>query len=255
MKFILHSSLVLAYAGLMILILGFGGKASVRADTAYTDQSDFLTHVAPGYYLENFNESVIVTINGVTAFPQVPNIGHGFAYTVDAPPDGIYFSLGRNQSGPTYTDFALSTNVSSDPITFQFTGAPVTAIGGYFFDEDFSGFFTPGNITITLSDGNSLTIDNATLNSFAGFTTSASDPITSLTVMSSPNTIYPAVDDLIVGTAVPEPGAAALLFGASITGGGLLLQQRRGARRAGCVHHDRGTNETSNHLKGITRNV
>jgi hypothetical protein len=210
----------------MMLLFGLCGNKSVRADTVYTDQSDFLAHVAPDYYLENFNEPVIVTINGMAAFPQVSNIGHGFAYTVAAPTDGLYFSFGRNQSGPAYTDFALSTNVASDPLSFQFTGKPVTAIGGYFFGGDFNGLFTPGNIIVTLNDGSSLTIANATLNSFAGFTTSASDPITSLTIVSSPNTIYPTVDDFIVGTAVPEPGAIALLLGASITGAGLLRRRR-----------------------------
>ena len=226
MKSGFRAAFVTASAGWMILMLGFYDQLSAQADTVYTDQSDFLARVGSDYYLENFDEPVIVTINGVTAFPQVPAIGHGFAYTVDAPPDGIYFALGRNQSGPTYADFALSTNVPGDPLIFQFTGRPVTAIGGYFFDADLNGFFTPGNITITLSDGNSLTINNATLNSFAGFTTSASDPITSLTVLSSPNAIYPTVDNFIVGTAVPEPGARALLLGASMTGVGLLRRRR-----------------------------
>jgi hypothetical protein len=183
-----------------------------RADAIFTDQGQFLTDVAPGYFLETFSSL------SSQYYPNPLNFsGSGFAYTASAP-DGLYPAYPASVSN----GIALETNSSLDPLNIVFTGAPVTAVGGYLFDVNQKGKYLQGDITIKLNDGTQFTVPNASLTSFVGITTDA--PIQSLTIYTDEYAlgdvlgyeIWPATQDLVVGTAAPEPGTLILVIGTGL---------------------------------------
>jgi hypothetical protein len=202
----------------LVALLGIASFANAQTIT-YNNQATFLANVVPGYYLENFN-----SLSNGTFYPNPLNFsGNGFAFTVSAT-NGLYGAAGNGGS-------ALSTNTATDPITFTFTGAPVTAIGGNFFGSDINGNFSAANINITLSNGFTTTLTTPSLTAFSGFTVS-SGSISTLTVSSvQPQSgfLWPTVDNLIIGTstaAVPAPSSfASLLAGAGM--GGIMLRRRK----------------------------
>jgi len=183
-----------------------------HAATIYNGEADFLAAIDGSYYLEDFN-NFNDQYNGLSV-----NFGpvNGFSYTLSAP-DGLYSTTGN-----------MTTNYADEALTVDFTGAPVTAIGGLFWPQDFDGNNLVGDITLSLSDGTDLTLTKADFSTFTGFTTTAA-PFTSMTVSSlgfsvTPNQ-YPTLDHFYVGSAgtpVPEPATLILLcFGflaAGITG-------------------------------------
>jgi len=217
---LLGATLALATCGLL--------TGNAQADTTYTTQVSFLADVAPGYYLETFDSLPTTYINSPLLFAS-----GGFAYSAAAPTN--FYPVAPDPGAP--SDHALANNDANEPITITFTGAPVTAIGGNFFDNDENGYWTAGDITVTLSNATTVTLTGSAGNKypFWGYTTTGA-PITSLTVKSiySGSTKWPTVNNLIVGSfggtpppAVPEPGAVA--FGIIAAGSvlGLVARKRR----------------------------
>jgi len=105
----------------------------------------------------------------------------------------------------------------------------VTAVGGYFFSTNVDGEPDGGSLTLTLSDGTPVTINNTSLSSFVGFL-SPGVFITSLDITPAFDS-YATVADLYVGdvgsgggTGVPEPATFGLLAAGLIVGG--LLRKR-----------------------------
>jgi hypothetical protein len=189
--------------------------ATAPAATIFTDQSTFVATLQPGFYLENFS--------GFSPGDQgssTLNFSQGaFSYTATAPQD-LWINSAIN--------LALSTTVSDNTITFNFTSGNVTAVGGFFYPSDVNENLTTGDIALGLSDGTSATLTNPGTTSFRGFTTTGGLLITSLTV-SPPSSQFATVDDFYVGSvatseAVPEPS-----LGAFLTLGLLLMvwQRRR----------------------------
>ncbi len=135
------------------------------------------------------------------------------------------------------SDTWLSTNTSTDIITFSGFGSTVRGIGGFFFGSDANGGVRPGTnlfLSATNIGGTTMrTLVDATVGSFLGFV-SGSD-IVSLTVEAELPTVdfaWPTVNDLViaeapVATVVPEPSSLALML---VGAGGLFVAARRRTR-------------------------
>jgi hypothetical protein len=244
----MHSYLARYICRLGVMGLALAGLAlSAHAQTStYSDQATFLAHVQPGYYLETFDTQPLNSpVDSPLSFSS-----NGFSYTASVPDvqnssggfdPGSFFNVG------TSSDVWLSTNLSQDTITFNFTSGNVTAVGGNFFNTDVDGNVSNGTIDLLLSDGTSLTLTNPTDTTFAGFT--SGQTITSLMVTpiaptnpdgsplldsnGNPVVTWATVNNLIVGAALPttsatpEPGATALLVGMGATGLVALRRYRK----------------------------
>jgi hypothetical protein len=158
----------------------------------YTDRATFITHVAAGFYENDFSDLV----ESSAAEPARSYSSGGYGYTIDTTPtpDDLWFFTG-----------VMTTNGSGDQIVVTFTAGSVTAVGGNFFASDIAGTPIPGNeVDLSLSDGTTETFTTTDENDYRGFTTAA--PITSITI-DAPNPSDPTdsswstMDNLLVGTA------------------------------------------------------
>ncbi|MBF2025812.1 MAG: PTPA-CTERM sorting domain-containing protein [Oscillatoriales cyanobacterium C42_A2020_001] len=86
-------------------------------------------------------------------------------------------------------------------------GSSENAVGGAFFPTNTPGAVIPGSITVTLSDGTTQTLTNTNSSSFIGFIADPGSVFTSLSIASvNPELeVYPTVNDLLIGTAIPTP--------------------------------------------------
>lgn len=177
------------------------------ATVVYTNEGDFLSALSPGFYLEDF--SAYPTPGSIGPILSLSG-GDGFAYTLSAPLN-LYSGNG-----------IMSVNSDDDSLTATFTGNPVTAVGGNFYNSDFNINYIAGSVTIGLNDGTTRTYSPVDVaSSFTGFTSDV--PITSITIASAN---WPVMDDFYVGqAAIPEPSGLAL-FG--IGAGMLSMLRRRG---------------------------
>jgi hypothetical protein len=185
----------------------------VHAGTlVYTSVSTFLTDIVPGYSLETFDASE-------PGSPATLNYsGGGFAFTASS-------------SGNMYAPGGfIGTSNPNTTLILTFTSGNPTAIGGDFYNTDFSDTFATSGVTVTLNDGTTRTYTPLSgANSFTGFT--ATLPILSLTVSAPGSSLYGGLDNLFVGQArpkaVPLPSGLALVF---IGGFGLALNKSRRLR-------------------------
>lgn len=193
----------LAQISVALLILPWMAQAGV----IYNDLSSFLSSVEPGYYLEDFQS---LTGPGGLGSP-LSFSGNGFSYEASAT-SGFYATQTPSGSG----NYVLTTTDARDPILITFTSGNVTAVGGYFLITDISGDIQPGTVTLTFSDGTSMTLFNQDLSTFTGYTASGVT-LTSLTVTpSSEGEIFnwATIDNLYVGqAAIPEPATVWLVLG------------------------------------------
>lgn len=178
--------------------------SSSALTTVYTSPAGFLAQLAPGAYTENFD--------GLPATPPDTFTGGGFSYTASAP-SGLYGS----------GEF-LGTNQIDEALTLSFTSGNVTSVGGNFYATNISDVFQPVAITLTLSDGTTVTFTPTSVaDSYRGFASTVL--ITSLTISAPGASLYGGLDNLTVGvSAVPEP-ASALLMALGVAG--LLIARRR----------------------------
>ena len=214
-----------------LALLCFTGAANAQS-SVYMDKSMFLLNLASGSYTENFN-----SLSGGPLAPITFTDGKlgGFKFVASASHGLIPLTGGSGA--------ALSTFDATDALSIVFTGAPVTAIGGNFFNTDVNGNFVSSNVTVNINNGSSVQINltPTSINDFSGFTTSAGS-ITSLSIKSTsfiptaPSTqTYPSLDNFIVGSfsgapqggTVPEPGSLAQLAGFGIVGAGFVLKRRK----------------------------
>lgn len=199
-----------------VALLCLAGAANAQA-VMYNDSASFLANLAPGFYLENFN-----TVVGT--FSSKSFSSNGFSYTVSAPGNLIP------------VNGAISTVNKNDSISIVFSGAPVSAVGGNFFDTNLSGNYILGGITVHLSDGTNSTFAPTSASQFEGFTT-ASGSIMSLSIQAIQTSVdtFPTLDNFYVGGfsgapqggTVPEPGSLAQLAGFGIVGAGFALKRRK----------------------------
>jgi hypothetical protein len=178
----------------------------------FTDYNQFIAAISPSNpspYTETFDTEGFPSLGPPASTPL--NFSHGvFSYSIDSPGGLFFVSPG--------VDVAISTADASTAVVVTFTGNKPTAVGANVFLTDVNGGFVAGTVIATLADGKSLSIDNAQLNSFAGFTSPV--PIDSLSITSKPpvdpnNPLFPSIDNLIVGQALgtfvtPEPSTLAI---------------------------------------------
>ena len=159
---------------------GFDGSGV----TVHTDSAEFLTHVAAGSWNNAFADAVPGEV-GSLAYASA-----GFAYTVTASSNSLYPGAG-----------VIAPNMASAKLVLTFTGNAVTAVGGNFWAIDFNGAPTGTDVSVTLGTGDTFTFTTGGPGDFRGFTTQA--PIASLTIDApdSPVLAWPALDNLIVGSA------------------------------------------------------
>jgi hypothetical protein len=166
--------------------------------TVFTNEAGFLNAIQTGYYLENFNAFTYGSFVGPSrGFGPV----NGFSYTMSANLD--LYSLNGS----------MSTSASDDPLNIAFTGSAVTAVGGLFWPTDRPGNNLVGEVHLSLSDGTTLVLPSADSATFRGFVSDGAS-FTSMSVVTvSPvgsDGLWPTVDHLYVGQAVPAPGAVLL---------------------------------------------
>ena len=180
--------------------------SSFAATTVYTSSASFLPNVGPGAYFENFN--------GLPSSPPESFAGGAFAYTISAA-EGLYAS----------GEF-IGTNQPDEALTITFTSGNVSAVGGNFYATNISDAFQSVSLTLTLSDGTSVSFTpSSATDSFRGFASTAL--ITSLTISAPGASLYAGLDNLTVGvSAVPEPASALML---ALGAAALLVARRRRA--------------------------
>ncbi len=178
----------------------FCGAISSSVSAAITTYSNFIYWgedvVAAGesVAIETFN-----SYNGYYANPLTGSVG-GINWSATAP-GGLYCQTGY-----------FSTN---NPVAATFTFAPgVMSVGANIFGTDNSFNILPAKIKVTLADGSSYIGSTTGPSDFVGFISTGA-AISSLTMIASdtaPGDVYVTADNMYFGvTAIPAPGAAALL--------------------------------------------
>jgi hypothetical protein len=208
-----------------IVGLFFVVSPSFAAVERVDNESDFLDAIVkPGYYLEDFGSYATGNHGLFMDFS-----GNGFEYTASSP-EGLWI----NTTGYP-TPHALSTNDSEVAIHIAFTGADVTAVGGFLFPTNVLETRVTGTVHVTLVNGGTFDID-ADYDSpppFTGFTSDVA--IASIDVTTTENELFPTIDHFYVGTAAPTnvvPEPASLLIWSGVGAVGLGIVWRRRQRKA-----------------------
>jgi hypothetical protein len=206
--------------------LVFAGTAAAQS-TVYTTLASFLANVAPGAITETFNGAAFAP-GSLLASPFSFAVG---GTTVTATAAGgstpIYIS---ESAGP--TGKWLGNAFGNQALTLTFSGAAVTAIGGNFFLSNSADAFVSGPMSISLSDGTSVTFTPGAFTDFRGFV-SAGAAITSVTMAAPGTSRFNSVDNLVLGSrltsVVPEP-ASIVLTATGLFAIGLTARRRRVVR-------------------------
>lgn len=201
-------------------VLVFGLSVPALAAEVYQDRTEFLSAVAPGYYLETFDTDLQMMQAGNEV---VLGPANGFSYKITSE-DILYYW------GSDFSSLSSDTMGADHPfsaVVFDLSSSPVTAFGGTLFltDLNFSSVVW-GSLLVELNDGTSISLYEPFESSFLGFTSDT--PITSVTLTPSGGGFldqepYVTFDDVIAGTVLPEP-ASVLLF---VLGVGLLRGECR----------------------------
>lgn len=194
----------------LAIIAGLFTMSVAAHATFYTTEASFLAAINPTYYLEDFSNFTFGSpLDGSQTSWSAPG-GNGYGW--DASAAGGLWS----------NDSALSTNSANDPIGFTFTGSPVTAFGGVIANTDISGNIIGGTATLTMSNGDTATVNS---NSFLGWVGSSAVSGATLTATGGGSGLdWAQADHVYTGqaAAVPEP---ATMVGLAM--GALALMRRR----------------------------
>ncbi|HLO99255.1 MAG TPA: PEP-CTERM sorting domain-containing protein [Fimbriimonas sp.] len=195
-------------------VAGLVGLTVSANATFYTSEAAFLAAIDPTFYLEDFSSFTFGSpLDGTQTSWNAPG-GNGYGWTASA-----VQGLWSNTS-------ALSTNVANDPIVISFTGLPVTAFGGFLNNTDIGGSSQGGTVTMLMSNGDTLTVNDGTFLGWVGSTAVSSATITAAGV----GLDWGQLDHAYTGeiaTSVPEPASMAALGLGAIA----LLRRRKSAKK------------------------
>jgi hypothetical protein len=195
--------------------------ASQAAITVYTSLAAFnAATLNPG--TDTFTG---LSITGSTPSPLTRSAGP-YTYTVDAGPAGTFFGAGSTANP------WLSTNTATDTISFFGFTSGVVGFGGNFFGSNISGLFAPGDVTLTATDTSGTvtqTIVSAVEGSFLGFVSTTGLLSATLAAVQVPGAspLWPTADNVVLASAVPEPGTYAMML-AGLGVLGFMARRRRG---------------------------
>jgi hypothetical protein len=203
-----------------LALLGAVG-ASQAAITVYTSQAAFNAAVALTG-TDTFNSLAV----GTLASPATRSAG-SFGYTATATqvdnvtPDDFFV---------TGTDRRLGTDYFDSSMLFGgFTGG-VSGIGGNFFATDFNNaLLTAATITLVATDNSGSTtssVINPTLTTFYGFVSTGSMVSLKVSVVQTTGQRWANVDNLVLASAIPEPGTYALMLGGLALVAGVARRKR-----------------------------
>ena len=171
--------------------------------TLYNSQADFLTVLGTPHYLETFNDLSWGEISAPSA-DFGPVEGYGYTMSADG---GVFSYVGE-----------MSAAEEAAALVIDFTGAPVTAVSGDFFRTNWEALHEGIDVTVVLVGGATQSYDNRL--GFTGFTSDTE--IAQIIVGEASSYCWATVDNLRVGTMIPEPSALVLL-----ALGGLAMLLRR----------------------------
>ncbi len=214
---IVKSSMLKPLAFAALLATAGAAQASI---TVYTSLAAFNAATAsPG--TDTFAG---FSITGSTPSPITRSAG-SYTYSIDAGPAGSFFG-----GGSTANPF-LSTNTASDTVSFSGFSAGVVGFGANFFGSNISGLFAAGDMLLTATDSSGTvtqTIVGATESSFLGFVSdSAILSATLVSVQPTTGFLWPSADNVVLASAVPEPGTYAMML-AGVGVLGFMARRRRG---------------------------
>lgn len=193
------------------------------ASLVYTNEASFSAALTSGYYYENYQSAAMG--GHATPWNFAGGAGNAFTYTATTPAQAfLVFDLSSNRY---LTTSGQPTTAWSAPITINFTGAPVNAIGGSFFFTSAGGAVVSGDVHVVLSDGTDVFINGQTNSTFWGYVSDT--PITSLVLTPDATHHFMSVDNFYVGASIPEPASLALIAIGSATA---CFRRRRTTSRA-----------------------
>ena len=182
----------------LIVSIGLFTAPTSASIQVYTDRDAFLAAIQPGYYLETFDDLVLGVLNSPTTFS-----GSDFNFTASA--TNVLWA--GTSGGDTFLTDGLGYPITIGSLSGP---TPVTALGGYFFENDGTGsIFPDAPMTITATAGTLSSSWSGPTNStsFIGFI-SGGPAFTQLSFTKhSDYSSYPSTNDFIVGTAAAGNGA------------------------------------------------
>lgn len=188
--------MVTVQRSIAVLCLSVAACTTAYSATAvYTTSASFLATVASGSFLETFTQPEVDT---GSLFSYSAN---GFAYSITA--NGGMSDVYRSGA-------FVGNSLPAESLTVAFTSGNVTAVGGNFFITDITDAFQANSVTLTLNDGTVVThLPPDEAGGFRGFTSDM--PIISLTMIAPPALVYNSLDNLVVGSMIPEQGTYAMM--------------------------------------------
>lgn len=201
--------------------------AALSSCAVFTSHASITVYNSQAAYLAAIDNPGVDTFNDLALGGLGSPIGRtAGAYTYSASsPSGLW---GVGGGG----DVWLSNDNSTQVISLYNFSPGVQGAGGFFFASDSPGDFLAGQtIRVVATDGDGFTsIDllNTTLGTFLGFVTDGA--FSSITLQSVAPFVWPTLNDLTLGVAVPEPGQIAMGVVLLVGAAGYVIRRRRAAR-------------------------